>query len=102
MYKKKIAFITTLIFMMTSCGGTWDSVKRGLTGGKKKSTDEFLVKKKDPLIFPPSYESLPTPEERATAVDERSKLEKLIIKDDGPGFNEKNIEQKVARTMFFL
>ena len=43
------------------------SVKRGLTGAKKDSTDEFLVKKKDPLILPPDFENLPTPDERATA-----------------------------------
>ena len=40
-----------------------DSIKRGLTGQKKASTDEFLVEKKDPLVLPPQFEQLPTPEE---------------------------------------
>ena len=48
------------------------SVKRGLTGEKKVSTDEFMIKKKDPLIMPPDYENLPTPEERVAAKEEIS------------------------------
>jgi len=75
MYKKiiYILFITSLI---TSCGNTLDSVKRGLTGEKEKSTDEFFIKKKDPLILPPDYENLPTPDDRSAAVEEISNFEK--------------------------
>jgi len=51
MFKKTI-YISLLIFL-ASCSDTFDSVKRGLTGAKKNSADEFLVKKKDPLILPP-------------------------------------------------
>ena len=55
-----------------------DSVKRGITGEKSKSTDEFLVKKKDPLILPPDYENLPTPDEQRTAGEEISMFEKSL------------------------
>ena len=58
---KKIIYILVLIYFVTSCADTFDSVKRGLTGSKRKSADEFLVKKKDPLILPPDFENLPTP-----------------------------------------
>ena len=47
MFNKKIILIISTIFLLTSCAGTWDSVKRGLTGAKANSADEFLVKKKD-------------------------------------------------------
>ena len=66
-----------LIFLVTSCG-TWDSVKRGLTGAKQQSTDEFLVQKKDPLILPPDFENLPTPDERIAATKEFSVFEKTL------------------------
>ena len=79
MLKKTICLIT-LIFLVTSCAGTWDSVKRGLTGEKQKSTDEFLVQKKDPLILPPDYENLPTPSDRAAAKEELSSFEKTLKK----------------------
>ena len=53
-------------------------VKRGLTGEKMISTDEFLIKKKDPLIMPPDYENLPTPDERIAAMEEISDFEKSL------------------------
>ena len=67
---KKIALPLIVLFFAASCGGTWDSVKRGLTGEKQKSVDEFFIQKKDPLILPPDYENLPTPEERVVATEE--------------------------------
>ena len=61
-----------LIFLVTSCADTWGNVKRGLTGAKQKSTDEFLVKKKDPLILPPDFDNLPSPSPREEAIEEMS------------------------------
>ena len=58
---KKIALSLIVLFFAASCSDTWDSVKRGLTGQKSKSTDEFLVEKKDPLVLPPKFEDLPEP-----------------------------------------
>ena len=48
--------ITILIFTM-SC----QSVKDGLTMQKKNNSDEFLIKKKNPLVLPPDYDKLPEP-----------------------------------------
>jgi len=73
---KRIIFIFLLFFILTSCAETFDSVKRGLTGSKADSADEFLVKKKDPLILPPDYENLPTPDESV-----ESEEENLIFKN---------------------
>ena len=67
-----------LIFLVTSCADSWSNVKRGLTGAKKKSTDEFLVQKKDPLILPPDFESLPSPSDRDEAIEEMSSFEKTL------------------------
>ena len=50
MNKKNILFISLLVFLITSCAESYDSVKRGLTGAKSKSADEFLGEKKDPLV----------------------------------------------------
>ena len=67
-----------LIFLVTSCADSWTNVKRGLTGAKKTSTDEFLVKKKDPLILPPDYDSLPSPSDKEEAIEEMSSFEKTL------------------------
>ena len=67
-----------LIFLVTSCADTWGNVKRGLTGAKQNSTDEFLVQKKDPLILPPDFESLPSPSDSEEAIEEMSSFEKTL------------------------
>ena len=67
-----------LIFLVTSCADSWSNVKRGLTGAKQKSTDEFLVQKKDPLILPPDFDSLPSPSDRDEAIEEMSSFEKTF------------------------
>ena len=81
MLKKKIIFILAVTFIITSCSDSWDSVKRGLTGAKSKSTDEFLIKKKDPLILPPDFENLPSPDDRMIAKEEISIFEKKLKKE---------------------
>ena len=78
MFKKKIVFLIALSFLATSCADTWSSVQRSMTGQKAKSTDEFLVKKKDPLILPPDFDSLPSPSDREEAIEEISSIEKTL------------------------
>ena len=71
---KKIIYMFALVFFTVSCA----DVKRGITGGKKDTTDEFLVIKKDPLILPPDYENLPIPDETTAASEEISIFEKTL------------------------
>ena len=96
---KKIIYILSIIFFVTSCE-TMNTVKRGITGEKVASTDEFMIKKKDPLIMPPDYENLPTPEERIAAEKEISTFEKTLgtsIEDSssGSGSAESSILKKI-------
>ena len=44
---------------MNSC----ESVKNALTGKKYESSDEFLIIKKNPLVLPPEFNKLPTPDD---------------------------------------
>ena len=75
---KKIIYTSFLVFFATSCADTFDSVKRGITGQKQSTTDEFLIEKKDPLILPPDYENLPTPDESIAASEEISVFEENL------------------------
>ena len=74
---KKIIYILSIVLFVASCESI-SEVKRGLTGEKRFTTDEFLIKKKDPLILPPDYENLPTPDEEAAAKEEISNFEKTL------------------------
>ena len=88
MYKKAISLIIISLFV-TSCGDTLSAVKRGITGEKQKSGDEFLVKKKDPLILPPDFESLPSPDKEIMEEEEMLSLEKTFNKNSS---NENDYE----------
>jgi len=97
---KKITYIIILTFFVASCGETGSSIKRGFTGQKKSSTDEFMIKKKDPLILPPDYRNLPTPDERIAATEEISTFEKTLeasIEDNSstPNSVEDSILKKI-------
>ena len=58
MYKK--IFLLILLISLYSC----QSVKDALSGKKYESSDEFLVIKKNPLVLPPEFNTLPEPEEQ--------------------------------------
>ena len=96
---KKIVNMLAIIFFVTSCN-TMDAAKKALTGEKRNTTDEFLVKKKDPLILPPDYENLPTPGEEIDATEEISTFEKnlgTLIEDNSstPSSIEDSILKKI-------
>ncbi len=105
MFKKKTIFLMLLIFLVTSCADSWSNVKRGLTGAKQKSTDEFLVQKKDPLILPPDFDSLPSPSDREEAIEEMSSFEKTlkqaseteITASSGGGSSEDSILKQIRK-----
>ena len=75
---RKITYILLLFLFTGSCADTFSSVKRGLTGAKKNSADEFLVEKKDPLILPPDFENLPIPDEEIAGIEEVSIFENTL------------------------
>tara|TARA_Y100001935_G_scaffold241282_1_gene230582 strand:+ start:367 stop:684 length:318 start_codon:yes stop_codon:yes gene_type:complete len=60
MKKNKLKFILLILFMplLSYCSDVKDALQ-----GKKRSeqSDEFLVKKKNPLQMPPDMNKLPTP-----------------------------------------
>ena len=69
-----IFFLSFLIFI-TSCQG----IKEGLVGNKRsKSSDEFLVQKKNPLVLPPDFESLPTPKTATNQQIDDDDIEDLL------------------------
>ena len=52
-------YLIIFSIFLTSC----QSIKDGLSGRKSENSDEFLVKKKSPLVMPPKFMELPNPEE---------------------------------------
>ena len=90
-FKKNIFLIVIFVTFISGCS----SIKDTLTGVKKQNTDEFLVKKKDPLVLPPNFNDLPKPQTQKnsenneeesidfTNILSESENKKEIIKNEG-------------------
>ena len=74
--KKNFIFIFIFIFL-SNCQGLRD-FKKTMTGQKVNTTDEFLIKKKDPLILPPQHDKLPLP--KSGDFQEKKDTVKSILK----------------------
>ena len=99
MKKIKVMFFLTIIFFtFQSC----QTFKEGFTSQKKKSTDEFLVEKKSPLVMPPDFNELPLPKISENIGEEENEagnnIEKLISNNNSPessGVQDKNFENSI-------
>ena len=76
---KNIIYLLIILFSLGAC----QNVQDGLTGVKKNNSDEFLVKKKNPLVLPPDYNELPVPETLETKNEEKKEenLQTIIDKE---------------------
>tara|TARA_B110000008_G_scaffold52894_1_gene52173 strand:+ start:55 stop:372 length:318 start_codon:yes stop_codon:yes gene_type:complete len=82
--KKFKNFILFNIFLfLISCG----TLKSAFENQKKKSTDEFLVEKKSPLVMPPDFDELPIPKEQEEKLDTKENGFKILI-------SKENVENK--------
>ena len=68
--KYKLLFYTVFLSILTSCTSLSDAQK--VLRNEKKTTDEFMVKKRESLSTPPDFEKLPVP-------NSEIKNDKLII-----------------------
>ena len=71
-FNKPLILILSLAFtFLTNCQGLRDN----LSLKKKTNSDEFLVQKKNPLVLPPNYESLPTPSKKKEVMKDEKELD---------------------------
>ena len=92
---KKINFILIAFFFLVSCG----DVGKILRNEKIRSTDEFLVKKKGPLVLPPDYEIVPVPGSISKKeVNEEDKF-KEILRDSKKGNQKQNESSSVEESI---
>jgi len=102
---KNTLFILLILGALSGC----QSVKDGLTGKKQTNSDEFLVKKKNPLSLPPDFENLPEPttsnkndDKNDTEISLKEILTKnantkstISVSETSIGSLEKNILEKI-------
>jgi len=77
----KILIYLKLFIFLINCGGGWGDFKKTMSGEKTTNTDEFLIKKKDPLVLPPEYRELPLPKSNKKKSPEAS-IETILRSND--------------------
>ncbi len=72
---KNLKIFITILFFLNSCG----EAGKILRNEKIKTTDEFLVKKRNPLVLPPNFEEIPEPGSIIKKnLDEKEKIKKIL------------------------
>ena len=97
--------IINFLLLLLSCS----VVKEGFQNPKKKSSDEFLVEKKSPLVMPPEFDKLPSPENKEQNINSDQKTIKDLLnqsEDQTSVFNnstneslEKTLLEKIKKEL---
>ena len=73
-YKFFLIILSFLVFV-SSC----KSLKEGITGTKRaKTSDEFFIEKKRPLVLPPNFEDMPLPKIKNNVQKDDTSIEDLL------------------------
>ena len=102
-HKFYIIFLS-LAIILSSC----QKLSEGMTGSKRsKTSDEFLVHKKKPLVMPPDFDDMPSPKQNKQKEEELSasneSIEDLLNikkKENDESFesgNDSSLEQSILK-----
>ena len=94
---KKINLLIIFLFILVSCGSASD-VSKTLRNEKIRNTDEFLVKKRNPLVLPPNYEKIPEPGTMSQENNnEEDKIKKILKSPEktSPTKSSSSVEQSI-------
>ena len=96
--------LLSLVIILSSC----QKLSEGMTGSKRsKTSDEFLVHKKKPLVMPPDFDDMPSPKQNKQKEEELSasseSIEDLLNikkKENDESFesgNDSSLEQSILK-----
>ncbi len=94
-------FMLCFFAILVSCG----NVGKVLRNEKVKTTDEFLVKQKDPLILPPEFDKVPAPDTLSKKkIDSEEKFKDILkkqkktnVKKKQPSSTEESVLKKITK-----
>ena len=96
---KRILLTLFLSVILLSCASLEEAGKV-LRNEKIKSTDEFLVKKKEPLVLPPDFNKIPEPGSLSKKKEDESEDRiKKILKAPSTNDTKKNNSSSVEDTI---
>ena len=74
---KNINLLLIVFFLIVSCSSLSDA-KKVLKNEKVRTTDEFLVKKRNPLELPPNFEEVLKPGTKFEKKNDDEKIKKIL------------------------
>lgn len=87
---KNIKLLLISLFFLNSCGGLKEAGKV-LRNEKIRTTDEFLIKKQEPLVLPPDYNKIPQPDSLSTKkIDDKKRIRNIL--------EDNNISKKTQKS----
>tara|TARA_B100000029_G_C16978724_1_gene742780 strand:- start:147 stop:449 length:303 start_codon:yes stop_codon:yes gene_type:complete len=92
----QISFLLLFFIFLSNCANFQE-----VMSGKTKTADEFLVKKKDPLVLPPNYGELPVPKSKGEESQEAS-IKKMLGSSEGKEDDSKstsNLENMILKEL---
>tara|TARA_B100001063_G_C16726388_1_gene536674 strand:+ start:1054 stop:1377 length:324 start_codon:yes stop_codon:yes gene_type:complete len=102
----KVIIPSILIIFLYSCGNSINEAGKVFRNEKIKTTDEFLVKKKDPLNLPPDFREIPKPgslKNTQSNNEKKNKINKILkipteeTTSAGSSSVEKSIINKIGK-----
>ena len=94
---KLFSYFILLIFILSSCG--LGDVPKILRNEKIKTTDEFLVKKREPLTEPPDMNKLPLPKSSSEEKPDKKNKIKTILKVEEDSDNKNKSKSSSAEDL---
>ena len=89
----------SLLILVSIFFGACADLGKALRNEKTTTTDEFLVKKKGPLVLPPNYEEIPEPDTiNKQKENQQSKNKKILRapkKEDRSLTNSTSVEDSI-------
>ena len=92
---EKIILYFIFASMLYSCGAS--DAGKILRNEKVTNTDEFLVKKRDPLTLPPDYNTIPKPDSLNKTKPKEKNIKKIlkISEEEMSKKNTSTVEQSI-------
>ena len=102
-HKFYIIFLS-LVIILSSC----QKFSEGMTGSKRtKTSDEFLVHKKKPLVMPPDFDDMPSPKqnkkkgqelfESSESIEDLLNIKKKENDESFESGNDSSLEQSILK-----
>ena len=94
---KKIKFIvlSLLLFNIYGC----NSVQKAFVPQKRNTGEEFLVKKKSPLVIPPNFYDLPIPKTNQEIFNQNKKNIQSLISNNDNIINDEPKDNKISKNL---